>query len=286
MSFDKKEKQLLDQIAGSRVGSDLLENKVDEAAGSNGFEANDFATTKLVGGNKITLEDHSVNQARMRVGVGDELILECDKEGFTGSGNFVGGGSGNKPIAGIHGLGLDGHLLSTAVLIIDEDVEIRTVETAVDADQDELGISYNLLIDLLGLGDTADYKVIVITNTNSGAPDFYGKINKAASITTFDIQTDNMYVVGGLPGDVGAPSWFTDPISLATITDPGGNGGTHPVGFPNATILSCCSVSVDGGHPAGTKMAALQAQMGGSGNNLRCVTAITRLVINGNTLIG
>lgn len=219
--------------------------------------------------------DHSVNHAFARVDNG-ELMFQCDKASNV-AGNFNGGGAGNKPILGI--LGYDGLPVSKFPVIASEAI-LRTKDTGDDADEDQLGISYNAIIDLHIAG--SELVVAVMTKTLGGAVDKYSNTGAAASLTEFDIATDEFYIVGNLPSYTGGLSWFSNPITLDTLLN--GDGGDHPTGYPNAHLGTCTAdelISTDGGHPAGTKMAAIQAQIGGSGNALKSITAITELTFDG-----
>jgi hypothetical protein len=214
------------------------------------------------------LLDFSVNDAKTYIDHEGSLILQANKK-HTGqvSGNFNGSGSGNKPICGLTGLNFEGIRLSKLDFRVESDVEIRTDDA--DADQQELGISYNILIDSQGNGDINDLIVLNPTFTLNGVVDKYGESGASASLTDFDIRTlDQIYVVGVLlPGDSGA--WFDNPHTLDEIL----------AEYPNAVLTSV--ISTDGGHPAGIKLPAIMMQIGGSGNSLKAVTAITNLKING-----
>lgn len=233
--------------------------------------------------------DYSVNNATIFKDHEDSLILEANK--FTNEqGNFNGGGAGSKAIAGLRGW--DGLPISS-LPVIEADVEIRTDNG--DADEVELGLSFNVLIDLQGNGDPADIVVGVISNTLNGVVDVYGKTSAAASVTTFDINSFDegagnnisdmsniFYIVGNLPSHTGSANWFANPINLDILI----NGGTMPVtgetfsgGFPNAKTIS--AVSQDGGHPAGTKLTSIIAQIGDSSTDKRAVTAIKQLNVGG-----
>ena len=225
------------------------------------------------------VEDHSVNQAHARI-MNGELILHANKASNS-TGNFNGGGAGNKPIASIYGY--EGKHVSKFPVISSE-VELRTKETVDDADQDKLGVSYNAIIDINN--DGSEMIVITVTNTLGGAVDKYSESGASASMTDYDISTGVFYVVGNLPTYTGGLSWFSNPITLDTLLN--GDGGDQPTGYPDATFGTCMPnelVSTDGGHPAGVKMAAIQVQIGGSGNSLLSVTAITELSLDGKKVI-
>lgn len=258
--YTAEERRQMDVLAGSKKLGELLTRKIDGAAERTlSFEQN-FA-------------DHSVNQSKTKLGIDGELVFIADKKN-TGqvAGNFNGGGSGNKPIVGIKAAqSLVGKKLSEIDLVISQDVELRTEETSGDGDEDRLGVSYNLLVDLEGNGNEADYRVIDITNTLNGFTDKWGETGASASVDDFNIKDDVFWIVLGLSGS--DFSWTSTQYTLSDVTTP----------HPNATVISV--VSWDGGHPAGEKMAALTAQTGGSGNSLRMATAITRLEINGKKLI-
>jgi len=319
--------------------------------------------------------DFSVNQSKIFVDHLGHLILECDKKN-TGAvaGNFNGGGSGNKPLAGI--AGYEGTLFSDFPVIALE-ASLRTEETVDDADEDQLGVSFNAMI--RDPAHDATY-VAVITNTLNGRTDKYGEVGASASLTDFDISAfinggtlatfaNVFFIVGNAPnymqlataagtgtgalfkvnavgagavtavdlvsgglgytatdvltttinaGEAGAGCtvtvdtvdgdgkiltftvsaggaayvapvvWTANPMSIEMLTA----GGTMPItgsifaapGHPNIALVACPEghcLSTDGGLPAGTTMTALWAQLGGSGNALRTVTAITEFTLDG-----
>lgn len=258
--------------------------------------------------------DQSVNQSMTKLGIDDELVFLTDKRNTAQvAGNFNGGGTGNKAIAGIK-------LYQSVVgknladldfqLAIEQEVELRSKD---DADEKKIGVSYNLLIDLQGNGNVADYKVLNITNSLNGVIDKWGETGASASVDEFNIQRfevlpgyvsgekakflkNHFYVVGGLASYVVGTnlrtqsivdnSWPGIPVNLDVLL----NGGTMPLtgaqfsfGYPNAKVISV--ISFDGGHPAAEKMAALSAQVGDSSTNLRVITAVTSLKINSQKII-
>jgi hypothetical protein len=234
----------------------------------------------------VQFSDHSVNNSRTKLGANRELVLRTDEVGKSApAGDFVGGGTGNKPIAGILCFQkYAGVPLGQVKLKIDSDVEIRTDEATNPTTEDDLGISYNLMIDLHGDGGS-ELAIVTITRTLGavGGPDKYGVPPGAgASVTDFDIKApaNQMYVVLNLPSYTGPLSWPSNPITLENILV-GGPDYSH--GYPNAKLFS--GQSTDGGHPRYEHMAALTAQIGGSGNDKRSNTAITRLVVNGKKII-
>lgn len=258
--------------------------------------------------------DFSVNSARTYLNQHGHLLLESSVGPLTASGvpspnqagNYNGGGRGNKAIAGVDRAG------GVAVSLLPR-LQAEVVHNATD----ELGLSYNIFVDLQGNGDPADVVVLDPTSTLNGVTDKYGKSGAAASITDFDITdfallpntTGNAYVSGGqslnnafyvignLPSYGGALAWFDNPVNLDILL----NGGTMPLtgevfvgGFPNAVLVSCAApdlsgaaicVQTDGGMPKGTPVTAITLQIGGSGNNLRVVTEITDLTVGTEVLL-
>jgi hypothetical protein len=231
----------------------------------------------------LTFVDHSVNLAKTFIDHEGSLVLESSYANPSLAGNFNGGGTGSKPIASIGGF--DGLPLS-GFPVIDSEVELRTDETVTDPEEDALGVSYNCLVDLAASGvGFGPFIVCSITATLNGVVDKYAETGASASITDFNINTVTvadklLYVVGNLPNYTGALAWAANPIDLATII----SGGVDYTGsYPDAVLVSM--ISQDGGHPAGTKLAAIQAQLGDSGNDYRVVTAITELSLDGVQLL-
>ena len=243
------------------------------------------------------IHDISVNQAKTFINHRGELILQCDKHHYPGelSGNFNGGGKGNKPIAAI--TGFDG-LAIGSFPILANDAILRSID---DADEEKLGVSYNAMIDLSGTG-AGPIVVMVITKTLNAAVDIYAETGLSASVTSFDINAysdggtvpsmaNEFYIVGNLPSYAGALLWFDNPINLSILL----SGGTMPVtgeafsgGFPNAKLVSCASgdcLSTDGGLPVGRIMTPIWVQSGGSSNAKQAVTAISTMTFDGNVII-
>lgn len=263
---------------------------------------------KLDFSQKPRIFDYSVNSAKVYFDHDGSLIFHADKRNTSQpSGNFNGGGSGNKPMCGI--VGFDGLHISKLAKILAE-TEIRTAN---DADENQQGLSFNVLIDLLGLGNIADLKILNITNTLNLVTDKYGNQGAKASVTEFDINAfevlpnyttgekapylkNHFYIVGGLSTYVNGTnfrtastidnSWPGIPMSLDVLL----NGGTMPLtgaqftsGYPNCKMIGI--ISNDGGHPAGVKLPSLIAQIGGSGQALKAITAVTELSIGGINLL-
>lgn len=231
----------------------------------------------------VQFSDHSINNSRTKLGANRELVLKTDELGKTALvGGFVGSGTGNKPIAGILSFQENsGVRLDKVQLKINSEVEIRTDEN-LDADEQDLGVSYNIMIDLHGDGGS-ELAIITLTRTlGTAGVDKYGRAGADASCTDFDIKSpDNqMYAVTNLPSYTGATAWNANPITLQNILV---GGPDYSQGYPNARIYS--GQSTDGGHPRYERMAALTAQIGGSGNAKRSHTAITKLIVNGKKII-
>lgn len=266
---------------------------------------------------KTKIFDYSVNQAKISRNHEGWLILGTDKKN-TGqvAGNFQGAGVGNKPIAGL--AGFDGLPISQLPHILAQ-VQLLSRPTATDADERQDGLAFNVLIDLQGNGNTADFKVISICNTLNGCTDEYGQFGQAASITDFDINAfevlttartsggapaayaggekapflkNHFYVINGISSYVTGTNYRTStvvdnvwtgiPMNLDMLL----NGGTMPmtgaqfsVGYPNCKIVS--ALSFDNGHPARAKLPGILAQIGDSSLALHSVTAVTSLTLNG-----
>jgi hypothetical protein len=286
-------------------GSDWI--AIQEAGGGSGstkrVPASTIAAVSALGGGANL--DLSVNMAKAYINSHSELILECDKK-HTGqvSGNFNGGGSGNKPLFMLPGY--EGRAMADFP-VLDLLTELRTID---DTDEQKLGVSFNALIDLAGDG-SAGIAVMVITNTLSagGGDAPGGEVGASASIHTFDIgaysdsgttasMINEFFIVGNLPGTGtgnaapgGNPSWTSNPINLDILL----NGGTMPVtgntfspAYPSAKLVACMTgecISDDGGLPVGARLNALWAQLGGSGNAKRAVTAITSFLVDGESIL-
>lgn len=293
--------------AGGVSYDPLMTEEDNPLQGDDVQEALDYIADRLslanVGAHQIF--DLSVNRSRVYVNHLEELVLLAEKCTTNDSGNFNGGGTGNKPIAGL--VGFEGLSLSDFPTL-DLEVSLRTEDTGTDADETQNGVSFNALLDLSGTG-AGPIAVVVITNTLNAVVDKYGKTSSAASITDFDINAysdsgtvptmENVfYIVGsptlqaGLPSynlgsSSGGDAWHKNPLNLDAIlygTTMPVTGATFSTGYPNAKLVSAMPsqlISTDGGHPAGTLLSALTAQTGGSGNTLRSVTAITELAIDG-----
>jgi hypothetical protein len=247
--------------------------------------------------------DMSVNMARTNYNWAGELTFVADKKNTSQvSGNFNGGGTGNKPIRGIPGY--EGVAISNFP-VIDLEAELRTAD---DSDEQKLGISFNAIVDLEGSG-TGPFVIMVVTNTLNSRIDKYGESGASASLTDFDISNYNdggtlatmdnvFYIVGNLPGSGtgnaspgGNPSWTSNPVNLDVFI----NGGAMPITglvnsdpYPNAVICDAFGddcISTDGGHPVGIKLTGITVQTGGSGNSKRSVTAITQMAFDGTELV-
>lgn len=244
--------------------------------------------------------DFSVNAARMYKNQAGHLVLESSVQ-TNSVGNYNGGGTGNKPIAGLKPRFTDLENLPVA------DLPRLWAEVAIHT-PDMCGLSYNAFLDLEGGGDPGDVVVVVVTSTLGGVTDKYGRSGSAASITDFDIGAfavrsgttgntrvvagqslnNGFYVVGNLPSYGGALPWTSNPVSLDVLL----SGGTMPLtgetfvgGFPNAEFVGAGYVSLDGGMPKGTPVTPLTAQIGDSANNRRVVTEITSLVVGDEVLV-
>jgi len=248
--------------------------------------------------------DFSVNSARAYVNMHGHILLESSIQ-TNSAGNFNGGGTGNKPIGGVDLLG--GLPFNQLPRLLAE-VKINTT--------DELGLSYNIFVDLLGNGDPADVAVIDVTNTLNSVVDKYAKSGAEASVTDFDVNQftinapgssiadmDNVFYIVGMGGGptsafyTGGTVWFENPINLAIFE----SGGTMPVtgesfsgGFPNAKLVACAApdlsgaaicIPTDGGMPHGTPVTPITLQIGGSSNNARVVTEITELKIGDEVIV-
>lgn len=262
--------------------------------------------------------DVSVNMGKTYFNYKSQLVLETPKRN-TGqvAGNFFGGGTGNKPMFGI--VGWEGkHITELPKLMAD--VEIWTRATVTDADERQDGLSFNVLIDLNGNNNPADFKVMSITAALNAVTDTYGKFGLSASITDFDIGAfeqlavarqngnppaayssgekapflkNHFYIVGGLSTYVIGTNvrnhstidntWPGIPMSLDVLL----NGGTMPMtgaqftsGYPNCKLVGGV-VSFDGGHPAQIKLPSILGQIGDSSLALRSITCVKTLTIDG-----
>ena len=262
----------------------------------------DRVDLKLKLGDDPRLIDHSVNAARVYIDQDFSLVMESSIR-TNQAGNFNGGGTGSKPMASL--LGYSNISVSDLPAILAE-IEHRAIT--------ERGLSFNILLDLQGQGNPADYKIMSVTNTLNGVVDKYSKTGSAASVTDFDINSfsvipgyvsgekakflkNHFYIIGGLPdsyvigtnfrtGSIVDNSWPGIPMSLDVLL----NGGTMPltgaqfsIGYPNCKVIS--TVSLDGGHPRGSKLGSIIAQFGDSSNNVRAVTAVTSLKLDGVELL-
>lgn len=261
--------------------------------------------------------DYSVNDAKVSLNHEGSLVFATNKKS-TGqvAGNFQGGGVGNKPIAGL--TGFDNIAISFLPHILAQ-VQILTRPTATDADERQDGLSFNVLLDLQGNGNVADFKVMSITNTLNACTDAYGLFGLPASVTDFNINDfqvlatarqsggvdaayasgekapflkNHFYIVGGIPSYVTNTNYRTSttidnvwtgiPMNLDMLL----NGGIMPMtgaqfssGFPNCKIIS--AIAFDGGHPARLKLTGILAQIGDSSTALHSVTAVTALSLGG-----
>lgn len=253
--------------------------------------------------------DYSVNGARTYQNQDKHLILESNIRTNT-AGNFVGGGVGNKPIAGLNLPELDG-LPIAQLPRLRATVRLNTSSVAPKGIR---GLSYNVFVDLQGNGNPADVGVMSVTSTLNGVVDALGKTGAEASMNDFDIgafatradllgnawtgggqSMDNaFYVVNGVPGGpVGTGGlWTGIPMSLDVLL----NGGIMPLTgavfatpFPNAKLVGVGAlanyVSTDGGMPAGTPVVPVTLQIGDSSLNLRGVTEVTSFTVGSQVLI-
>lgn len=253
------------------------------------------------------LFDLSVNQSKTYINADNYLILQAEKKN-TGqvAGNFQGGGTGNKPICGIKGYE---NLPISLLPIILADIELWSRPTGTDADETQHGLSFNVLIDLLGTGVAANYKVISISNTLNSYVDIYSRSGISASVTTFNINDfqvipgyvsgektpffrNYFYIVGGLSNYITNTNFRTDsiidntwtgiPMNLSVLINGGAmplTGAQFTVGYPNCKIIGV--TAFDGGHPANLKLSGLMAQIGDSSLALRTVTAVKKLTVGG-----
>lgn len=257
------------------------------------------------------LFDFSVNQSKTYINPDNYLILQAEKKN-TGqvAGNFFGGGTGNKPICGIKGYE---NIPISLLPIILADIELWSRPTGTDADETQHGLAFNVLIDLLGTGVSANYKVISITNTLNSYVDIYSRTGISASVTSFNINDfqvisgyssgektpffrNYFYIVGGLTNYVANTNFRTNaiidntwpgiPMNLDILL----NGGTMPLtgaqftgGYPNCKIIGV--TAFDGGHPANLKLTGLMAQIGDSSLALRTVTAVKSLTVGGSNVL-
>lgn len=255
-----------------------LVKTIVSGAGAGLDDENNLRREQFLGGleeQAQILVDHSVNHAFVKM-QNKELIFQANKATNT-AGNFNGGGTGNKPICSIFGYE---DLPLAQLPVIKCETEIRTKATGTDADETQLGVSFNILVDLLGDGSIV--KVITATNTLGGAFDKYGNTGAKASKTDFDINNDTFHVVGNLPNYTGALPWTSNAISINTLLN--GDGDVEYTGsYPDAKIVSV--VSSDGGHPSGVKLAGLSAQVGDSGTALKAVTAMSELTIGDKRIV-
>ncbi|TAL40470.1 MAG: hypothetical protein EPN91_13145 [Salinibacterium sp.] len=265
-------------------------------------------------------KDYSVNGAKAWMNQLGRLILESNIRTNT-AGNFNGGGTGNKPIAGLNLPELDG-------LPIAELPRLQAsvaLNTSAVAPKGQRGLSYNVFVDLEGNGNPADVVIMDITATLNAALD-NGLSGVAASVTDFDIAAfasglppgtgrsyntgpagvdamDNAFYIiyAAVPappvstfytGGPGYPvAWPNNPINLDMIL----NGGVMPTtgqvfaAKPNARLVGAGALSnyiaTDGGMPAGIPVTPVTLQIGDSSLSLRCVSELTRFIVGSKTLI-
>lgn len=213
--------------------------------------------------NVQNLRDISVNRAKVNLDEDSNAVLQTDPISNP-SGTFNGGGTGNKPILGIPGF--EDRALKNFPFINTGNVELR---------EGSLGLSFNALIDLNG--DGSNVVVMVITETLKEGQD------GSYSVDTFDIMDDVFYIVGNPPNYTGSEGWFANEVTYDNLVN--GDGSDYDGGFPDAQLIPEAQIHSDGGLPAGIKMPAVWAQIGGSSNESRTVTDVDSIKMDGKEIL-